>query len=74
MLKTRFTELLGVDYPIQVGTMMHISNAEFVAACANAGVFACLASSMFTDEASLVSELNKIRELTDKPFGVNVSL
>jgi nitronate monooxygenase len=74
MFKTRFTELLGVAYPIQCGTMMHISNAMFVAACANAGVFACLASAMFPDEKSLVGELNKLKELTSKPFGVNVSL
>ncbi len=74
MLKTRVTELLGVEYPIQCGTMMHISNADFVAACANAGIFACLVSAMFPDEASLRDELAKLRSLTDKPFGVNVSL
>jgi len=73
-MKTRITELLGVKYPIQVGTMMHISNAEFVAACANAGVFACMATAMFPDEETLRAELTKVKELTDKPFGVNVSL
>ncbi len=74
MLKTRFTEMLGVEYPIQCGTMMHISNADLVVACADAGIFACLASAMFPDEKQLVDELNKIREQTEKPFGVNVSL
>ncbi len=74
MLKTKFTELLGVEHPIQCGTMMHISNADFVVACAEAGIFACLASAMFADEKGLVDQLNKIREKTDKPFGVNVSL
>jgi len=74
MIKTRFTEKLGVRYPIQVGTMMHISNAEFVAACANAGLFACLASAMFFDRRTLIDELKKLKDLTDKPFGVNVSL
>ncbi len=74
MFKTRFTERLGVKYPIQCGTMMHISDAELVAACANAGIFACLASAMYPDEESLVNELNKLKSLTDKPFGVNVSL
>jgi NADH:quinone reductase (non-electrogenic) len=74
MFKTKFTERLGVQYPIQCGTMMHISDAELVAACANAGIFACLASAMFPDEESLVSELSKLKSLTDKPFGVNVSL
>ena len=74
MIKTRITDLLGVDYPIQCGTMMHISNADFVAACANAGIFTCLASAMFQDEQALIDELNRIKALTDKPFGVNVSL
>ncbi len=73
-MKTRITELLGVEHPIQVGTMMHISNADFVAACANAGVFACMATAMFPDEATLRDELAKVKDLTDKPFGVNVSL
>jgi len=73
-MKTRITEKLGVKYPIQVGTMMHISNAEFVAACANAGVFACMATAMFPDEATLRDEIAKARDMTDQPFGVNVSL
>jgi nitronate monooxygenase len=54
--------------------MMHISDAEFVAACANAGVFACLASAMFPEAEKLVAEIQKIRDLTDRPFGVNISL
>ncbi len=74
MFKTRMTELLGVKYPIQCGTMMHLSDAKLVAACANAGIFACLASAMYPDEKSLVDELKKIKSMTDQPFGVNVSL
>ncbi len=74
MFKTRMTELLGVEHPIQCGTMMHLSDAELVAACANAGIFACVASAMYPDENSLIDELNKLKGLTDKPFGVNVSL
>lgn len=74
MFKTRFTEILGIKHPIQCGTMMHISDADFVVACANAGIFACLASAMFPDEKQLVDQINSIRERTDNPFGVNVSL
>ena len=74
MFKTRMTELLGVEYPIQCGTMMTLSNAPFVSACANAGIFACLASANFPDEKSLVDELKKMEDMTDKPYGVNVSL
>jgi NADH:quinone reductase (non-electrogenic) len=73
-VKTRITELLDVEHPIQAGTMMHLSNASFVAACANAGIFACLATAMFPDETSLRKEINTVRQLTDKPWGVNVSL
>ena len=74
MFKTRITELLGVAYPIQCGTMMNLSFAPFVSACANAGIFACIASANFPDEQSLVDELKKMNDLTDKPYGVNVSL
>lgn len=74
MFKTRFTKLLGVKYPIQCGTMMNLSTPPFVAACANAGIFASLASAQYTDEKTLVDALNQLREMTDKPFGVNVSL
>ena len=73
-MKTRMTEMLGVEHPIQVGTMHNISNAEFVAASANSGAFACLVSAMFPDKKSLIDEITKLRSLTDKPFGVNVSL
>jgi nitronate monooxygenase len=66
--------MVGVKYPIQCGTMMNISDAMFVAACANAGIFACIASAMFPDDKTLVDEIKKLRDLTDKPFGVNVSL
>ncbi len=74
MLKTRFTELLNVDYPIECGCMMHISDAEFVASCANAGIFTCLASGMYTTEEQLGREISRIKNLTDKPFGINISL
>lgn len=74
MFKTRITEKLGVEYPIQCGTMMHLSTGKFVAACANAGIFACLCSAMYPDEESLLKELETLKSLTDKPFGVNVSL
>jgi NAD(P)H-dependent flavin oxidoreductase YrpB (nitropropane dioxygenase family) len=74
MFKTRFTEMLGVKYPIQCGTMMFISNADFVAACANAGIFSCLASAMFPSEEKLTAEIRRLKGLTDQPFGVNISL
>ena len=74
MFKTRFTEFLGVEYPIQCGSMMYISDADFVAANANAGIFSCLISAMFPTEKELVDELKKLKDLTNRPFGVNISL
>ncbi len=74
LLKTRLTELLGVDYPIQCGTMQWLSRAELVAAVANAGGFACLAAATFPAKGQLAGEIRKTRDLTDRPFGVNVSL
>lgn len=72
--KTRLTELLGVDYPIQCGTMQWLSRAELVAAVANAGGFACLAAATFPEKGQLAKEIRKTQDLTDRPFGVNVSL
>lgn len=74
MFKTRFCEMLGVRHPIQCGTMMFISNPDFVAACANAGIFSCLASAMFPSEEKLTEAIRKLKDLTDQPFGVNISL
>ncbi|MCB2227048.1 MAG: nitronate monooxygenase [Desulfarculaceae bacterium] len=74
MFATRITQMLGIKHPLQCGTMMFLSNPEFVAAAANAGVLACLASAMYADEASLAEAIAQARGLTDQPFGVNLSL
>ena len=73
-LKTRVTEILGVEYPIIMGTMGQQSNAEFVSAAANAGIFACLSSTLPRTGKELKDEIRKTRSLTDKPFGVNINL
>jgi NAD(P)H-dependent flavin oxidoreductase YrpB (nitropropane dioxygenase family) len=74
MLKTRITELLGIAHPIQCGTMQWLSRAELVAAVVNAGGLACLSAATFDGPKALVEEIQKTRDLTDRPFGVNVSL
>lgn len=74
MFKTRMTELLGIEYPIQCGTMHWLSRAELVAAVAEAGGLACLPAATFPTEEELLDEIHKTRDLTDRPFGVNVSL
>jgi nitronate monooxygenase len=72
--KTRVTEILGVEHPLIMGTMQGHSNAELVAAAANAGAFACIASTMYSTSQALREEIRKTKSLTDKPFGVNINL
>ena len=74
MFKTRVTELLGIEYPIVGGTMMYISGPEFVAAISNAGALGMVASAMFDSREKFEQAIRKVKALTDKPFGVNLSL
>ena len=72
--KTRITELLGIEHPILCGGMQWISRAELVAAVANAGAIAFITAESFETPDDLVEEIRKTRALTDKPFGVNLSM
>ena len=74
MFKTAMTELLGVKYPIQCGTMQRITTAELVAPVANAGGFCCIPAAMFQKKQELLDEIKKVKDMTDQPFGVNVGL
>jgi nitronate monooxygenase len=73
-ISTRVNELLGSEHPVIMGTMMGWSNAELVAAAANAGAFACIASGMYPTTEALRDEIRKTKSLTDKPFGININL
>jgi len=73
MMKTRITELFGIEYPIIQGGMQHVSKANLVAAVSNAGGLGILTASNFTNKEDLVKEIRKIKELTKKPFGLNIS-
>ncbi|MBN1661593.1 MAG: nitronate monooxygenase [Anaerolineae bacterium] len=74
MIKTRITELLGIEHPIVGGCMMHISGPEFVAAISNAGALGLMASAMFHTQEEFRAAVRMVKSLTDKPFGVNLSL
>jgi len=74
MFKTRVTRLLGIEYPIIGGCMMHISGPEFVAAISNAGALGMMASAMFDTQEKFRQAVRRAKTLTDKPFGVNLSL
>lgn len=75
MLQTEMTKILGIQYPIQCGTMGGgITNAEMVAAVANAGGFCCLATATYPTKDQFMDEVKKTRDMTDKPFGGNITL
>ncbi len=74
MFKTRLTELLGIEYPIIQGGMMWLSTAELVAAVSNAGGLGILTALSFENKERLREEIQKVKELTDKSFAVNVSM
>jgi NAD(P)H-dependent flavin oxidoreductase YrpB (nitropropane dioxygenase family) len=74
MFETRVTKLFGIKYPIVGGTMMHVSKPEFVAAISNAGALGMMASAMYESQDEFRKAVERVRDLTDKPFGVNLSL
>jgi len=73
-MKTRVTELFGIDCPIVQGGMMWVSRAELVAAVSNAGGLGILSALTFSSPEELAAEIKRTRELTDKTFGVNITL
>ena len=73
MFSTRITKLFGIKYPIIQGGMQWVSRAELAAAVSNAGGLGILSALTFSPE-ELRLEIRKMRELTDKPFGVNLTL
>ena len=74
MLETRMTEMLGIRYPIQCGTMHGLTTAEVVGPVANAGCLCCLPSAYYETKKELLEEVEKVRDQTDQPFGINVGL
>jgi enoyl-[acyl-carrier protein] reductase II len=72
-MKTRITEMLGIQYPIFLSGMSWISVPEMVAAVSNAGGLGILATGPLGKEQTRAS-IRQIRKLTDKPFGANASL
>jgi NADH:quinone reductase (non-electrogenic) len=74
LFQTRVTEMLGIGYPIIEGGMMWLGVAELAAAVSNAGGFGIIACGNFPEAETLKAEIRKLKNLTDKPFGVNVSV
>src|SRR4051812_2122520 len=70
-LRTRATELFGVDLPVVQTGMGYVSDARLTAATANAGGLGILSAGLLSYE-ELAREIDAVRSLTDRPFGVNV--
>ena len=74
MLKTRFTEMFGIEHPIVQGGMQWVGRAELVAAVANAGALGFITALTQPTPDDLRREIARCREMTDKPFGVNLTI
>ena len=72
-MKTRITELLGIKHPIILAGMSYVSTPAMVAAVSNADGFGLIAAQAYTPE-ELREAIREIKKLTDKPFGVNITL
>ena len=74
MIRTRFTEMFGVQHPIVQGGMQWVGRAELTSAVANAGALGFLTALTQPTPEDLVKEIARCREMTDKPFGVNLTI
>jgi enoyl-[acyl-carrier protein] reductase II len=72
-MKTRITEMVGIEYPIVLSGMSWISTPKMVAAVSNAGGLGILATGPL-NSGQTKEAIREIRKLTDKPFGANASL
>lgn len=73
MIKSRICDMLGIQYPVFQGGMAWVADASLASAVSNAGGLG-LISSINAGTEAVRNEIRKCRELTDKPFGVNIML
>lgn len=73
MLKTRITEMFGIERPIIQGGLMWIARSELAAGVANAGGIGFMTALTFQEPDDLRAEIRKCREMTEKPFGINLT-
>jgi nitronate monooxygenase len=72
-MKTRITELLGIEHPIIQGGMHHVGLAEMAAAVSNAGGLGIITGLTQGTPEKLAAEIARCKTMTDKPFGVNIT-
>ena len=73
-LKTRITELLGIEHPVVMGGLTFYGRAELASAVSNAGALGMLTALTAGSPEGLSREIARCRDMTDKPFGVNLTL
>ena len=74
MLKTRITDLFGIEHPVIQWGMQWVGYAELVSAVSNAGALGILTALTQPTPEDLAKEIERTREMTDKPFGVNLTV
>jgi NADH:quinone reductase (non-electrogenic) len=74
MIKTRFTEMFGIKHPIVQGGMQWVGRAELASAVSNAGGLGILTGLTQPTPEDLRKEIKRCREMTDRPFGVNLTI
>lgn len=72
-MKTRITELFGIEHPIIQGGMHYVGLAELAAAVSNAGGLGIITGLTQGTPEKLAAEISRCQEMTDKPFGVNMT-
>lgn len=73
MIRTKICDLLGIEYPIFQGGMAWVADASLASAVSNAGGLGIIAA-MNSNGEQLRAEIRKAKQMTDKPFGVNIML
>lgn len=74
MIKTKFTEMFGIEKPIVQGGMQHLGIADFASLVSNAGGMGTMNITCYPGIDEFREDIIKMKELTDKPFIVNISL
>lgn len=72
--ETRITEMLNIEYPIIQGGLAYLAYADLAAAVSNAGGLGQITAMSLPSPEALRAEIEKVRTLTDKPFGVNFAI
>ena len=73
-MKTKITELFGIEHPIIQGGMHYVGFAELAAAVSNAGGLGIITGLTQRSPEALAAEIERCKGMTDKPFGVNITI